>query len=154
VTDKKPVCCNSVLKGKVTDLTMHLTQGCLTNLWVIRCMCQYSSRLYVGKFEIRHIDIDDSFQKPECVNVFISARVVDKWDLKPGIDCDQKCFKDSRELVSRGDQVDIMTSQCLKMEIDVCKILLCEFSPHPLMADLIVLAEPASHGASGKKDGP
>jgi hypothetical protein len=53
-----------------------------------------------------------------------------------------------------GDQIDIMASLRLKMEIDVCEILLCQFSPHPLMANFIVLAKHASHGASGKKDGP
>ena len=153
MADKKSAGCDPICKCKITDLMMHLAQGRLAEIWVMGGACKDLCSLFVSIFEIRHVDVNDAIKKPKGAGILISSRIVHNGDMKAGICGDKQRAEDCRELVRWGDEVNIMAPLCLQMEKYVREIVLSQLIPLSFMADLIVLTEYASHGASGKEDG-
>ena len=155
VPDEKSPLRNPVgITGEVPYLAMHLFESLLDDLGIVRRVAKLLRIFFVHKFHVRHIDVHDAVEESNHFRRFVSRTVIDNRDPESHFDRIGDGGDDLRDVVGRGNEVNIVTAHLLKPEHGPCHVSGGDpFTPSQ-MGDVVVLAENTPQVAMGEKDGP
>jgi len=155
VPDEKAPLRNPVgIASEVPYLAMHLFESCLYDLGIVRCVAKLLRMSFVHKFHIRHIDVHDAIEESNHFRRFISRTVIDNRDPKSHFGRIGERGDDLRDIVGRGNEVNIVTAHLLKPKHGLCHACGGDLFAPSQMGDVVVLTEDTSQVAMGEKDGP
>jgi len=92
-------------------------------------------------FKVRHVNIEDSIQEFQSLERIIPPGVVNKGNGKPFLYGEGEGFQDLRDIMSRGDKIDIVAAQPLKLNHHHAQLFERNLSSFSKMANRKILAK-------------
>ncbi len=143
-----------VIGDQVPHLPMHLPQSRPDHRRIMLGPAEEPGVLFIGKLKVRHVDVNDSVQKPQRRQGIIAARVIHQRQPQALSDRDHQGLKYLRHDMARRDEVDIMTTQTLQLEHHLRQLCGAHLRAQHSGTDVVILAKDARQVAVGKKDRP
>ena len=104
--------------------------------------------------EIRKVNINQPFQKPQAFRRFIAVGIINNGNGKPRPFCQPQRLCYLRQELHRRNQIDIMYTACLLLQKNFRQPLHRDLLPKTACADGMVLAEYAGEVTVREKDRP
>ena len=131
---------------------MHFKKRLPGPLRVIRRLGKACCLFRIPELEIRHIDINNTIQQPQCIHTIVTAGVVNNGNQKPIVNGMRQGSQNLGHNVGRGHEIDIMAALFLEVYHHCSELLVSHFDPVPLVADPVILTEKTEKIAVRKKN--
>ena len=131
----------TLIKFRSSDLLHHFFQSILCNLRIVWCMRIFSGQFRIHVFEIRQINVYQTFQYFQSVRFFISTTVINNRYLQPmrsGI-FQRQC--NLWQKMTCCYQINIIRTLSLQLKKKFCKIFHSNLFPGLSSGYLIILTK-------------
>ena len=115
----------SLIKFCISSLLYHLCKSTLCYLWIIWCIRIARSHLTAYILKIWQKNIHNSIKCLNCLNLFISARVIDNWNCQSTLPCSLYALNDNWQIMACRHKIDIICLFFLKLHVNLAKPILC-----------------------------